>query len=384
MTTMRRIGTLDLTLGTPLDFDLFDSSGRLLLRRGQIVANTAMVDELVRRGASRYSLESDEAGMKRLYKRNASLPAFDSLTEMLANLQRILLLAPNPAHLQESIMALAGGLLELCTQEQDAAIASIALGAWTNHSVKHQLDTAIAAEAVAKAIDMPRAARQSLVCASLTMNMSLLDLHETLNQRNGPIQDGERAAMQSHPQATFEILQAAGVRDQEWLDAVRYHHESIDGSGYLGMVGDQVSLAAQVLRICDMYTARVTRRNWAATEKSNLTLVEILRGLGKFVRADVATSMVRALGIFPPGNHVLLENGEIGVVIRRGKDAKSPVVASYISPSGLPLGCPIHRDTSVDQFHCVAIVDPPKADVQLSPKALWGLRERLESGSSLR
>ena len=216
------------------------------------------------------------------------------------------------------------------------------------------------------------------------MNMSLLELHETLNQRSGPIADTEREAMQSHPLATYEILRSSGVQEQEWLEAVRCHHESIDGSGYLGLMGDQIPLGAQVLRICDMYTARVTHRSWAATEKSNLTLVEILRGLGKIVRADVATSMVRALGIFPPGNHVLLENGETGVVIRRGKDAKSPVVASYISPSGLPLGCPIHRDTSVEQFRCVAIVDPPKADVQLSPKALWGLRERLESGSSLR
>ncbi len=132
---MRRIGTLDLNLGVPLEFDLFDSTGRLLLRRGQIVGNPAMVDELIRRGASRYSTESEDAGAKRLYKRNASLPAFDSLTEMLANLQRILLLAPNPAHLKESILSLAVGLTELCVQEQDAAIASIALGAWTNHSV---------------------------------------------------------------------------------------------------------------------------------------------------------------------------------------------------------------------------------------------------------
>ncbi len=384
MTTMRRIGSLDLIAGTALDFDLFDGTGRLLLRRGQIVSNQAMVDELIRRGASRLSLESDDASARRLYRRNASLPAFDSLSEMLDGLQRAMLPAPDPLRLRETIVALAEGLQVLCLQEQDAAIASICLGTWPHHSIKHQMDTAIAAEALAKALEMPRPTRLSMMCAAMTMNLSTLELHETLNERSGPIDDAEQVRMRGHPLASWELLRSSGVQDPVWLEAVRCHHESVDGTGYLELVGDRIPLEAQVLRISDMYTARVTHRSWAATEKSNLTLVEILRGLGKFVMPQVATSMVRALGIFPPGNHVLLENGEIGVVIRRGKDAKSPVVASYISPSGLPLGCPIHRDTAVDQFHCVAIIDPPKADVQLSPKALWGLRERLESSSSAR
>lgn len=381
MANMARIGALDLMVGTPLEFDLFDGSGRLLLRRGQIVANAGMVDELIRRGACRFSLDNDDSS-KQLYRRNSSLPAFDSLQEMLSGLQRCLLLSPDPRHLKSHVTALAEGLLEMCQQEQDAALASIALGTWKHHSVKHQLDTAIAVESLGKIMDLPKDHGLMLCCASLTMNVSLLDLHEVLNNRSGPILDEEREAMKNHPIASADLLRAAGVQDERWLEAVRCHHESVDGSGYLGLAGEQVPLGAQMIRICDMYTARVTHRSWAATEKSNLTLVEILKGLGKLVRAEVATAMVRALGIFPPGNHVQLENGEIGVVLRRGKDAKSPVVASYIGASGLPLGCPIHRDTSVDQFHCVALVDPPNTDVQLSPRALWGLRERLESGSS--
>jgi len=45
------------------------------------------------------------------------------------------------------------------------------------------------------------------------------------------------------------------------LDAVRHHHEMLDGSGYPdGLSGDAISDVVRVLTICDLYAALTERR----------------------------------------------------------------------------------------------------------------------------
>lgn len=63
-----------------------------------------------------------------------------------------------------------------------------------------------------------------------------------------------------HAQASYEILKNRGY-SQRILEAVRYHHENMDGSGYPGnLMGEAIPLGARIIRVCDVYAALTSDR----------------------------------------------------------------------------------------------------------------------------
>ncbi|NCB92532.1 MAG: HD domain-containing protein [Clostridia bacterium] len=63
-----------------------------------------------------------------------------------------------------------------------------------------------------------------------------------------------------HAQASYDILKSRGY-NKEVLEAVLYHHENMDGSGYPeNLVGEAIPLGARIIRVCDVYAALTSDR----------------------------------------------------------------------------------------------------------------------------
>jgi HD-GYP domain-containing protein (c-di-GMP phosphodiesterase class II) len=65
-----------------------------------------------------------------------------------------------------------------------------------------------------------------------------------------------------HSQLGYDILKQEGFSD-DILEAVLYHHENYDGSGYPGnLSGDDIPLSARILRVCDVFAALISDRSY--------------------------------------------------------------------------------------------------------------------------
>lgn len=63
-----------------------------------------------------------------------------------------------------------------------------------------------------------------------------------------------------HPTLGYAILKEHGYSDYV-LQAVLYHHENIDGSGYPNnLKGDEIPLNAKIMRVCDAFGALIANR----------------------------------------------------------------------------------------------------------------------------
>ncbi|BCJ97970.1 HD-GYP domain-containing protein [Anaerocolumna chitinilytica] len=72
----------------------------------------------------------------------------------------------------------------------------------------------------------------------------------------------EMKYIRMHSDIGFDILKKYGYND-EVLNAILYHHENYDGSGYpQNLKGNQIPLGARILRICDVYAALISDRRY--------------------------------------------------------------------------------------------------------------------------
>ncbi|MDA9509487.1 hypothetical protein XI09_33600 [Bradyrhizobium sp. CCBAU 11386] len=76
----------------------------------------------------------------------------------------------------------------------------------------------------------------------------------------------ERALVETHPVAGYEFLKGHEGISSEILDAVRHHHEYLDGSGYPdALCAESIGDIVRILTISDIFAALIEHRHYKPT-----------------------------------------------------------------------------------------------------------------------
>jgi putative nucleotidyltransferase with HDIG domain len=84
--------------------------------------------------------------------------------------------------------------------------------------------------------------------------------------KSGRLEAEERALIETHPAAGWAALNGNPNISPEILDAVRHHHEYLDGSGYPdGLAAGSISDIVRILTISDIFAALIEHRTYKPT-----------------------------------------------------------------------------------------------------------------------
>jgi len=371
----RRISAAELAVGSTMPWDAYDGEGRLLLRKGQMIASSNQIEGLIERGLY------VETGLAR-DKTESGIPPDQEppsvvrlVLEARRRLQRICALSAPDAlkeNFPQQVFHIRELIREACELSQDVALATILLEHQGRYSIRHSVDAAIICHVVGTALGLREPELSATVAAALTMNISMLELQDTLQAQGSPLTAEQLQAVRNHPQQSAKMFRQRGLADDIWIGAVLSHHEATDGSGYPShKKGGEIPLPAQLVSLADIYCARISNRDYRAPLRPNAALRAIFLDQGK-VDKGLAHQFIKAVGVFPTGTPVRLENGEIAVVTQRGESANTPHVCSVVGPRGVPLAAPIPRDTSRTFYAVREVVDWAELGALPSMQALWG------------
>ena len=185
-----------------------------------------------------------------------------------------------------------------------------------------------------------------------------------------PLTPPQIEQVHAHPAASLAALEKIGVDDTVWLNAVRQHHENPAGTGYPQKITEPVE-EAQLLRLFDVLGARAMAR----ADRKPQPPAQILRALfveeGKSANAALVASLVKMLGLYPPGSFVKLENNELAVVFRPDAENNSLAVAAVTTAAGTPTMQPVRRDTYRKGLSVVGAITYDKVSVGYDLGKLW-------------
>jgi putative nucleotidyltransferase with HDIG domain len=76
-------------------------------------------------------------------------------------------------------------------------------------------------------------------------------------------------------------------------DAILYHHEHVDGSGYpAGLIGNEIPLISRILAICSAYDTMTSRDSYRTTMTPQDAIAELRRMAGRQFDSDLVNSFV--------------------------------------------------------------------------------------------
>lgn len=369
---MLRINLSDIKLGEPIAWDCFDAGGTLLLRKGVTVTSQRQIEGLIERGLF-VTLKPAPVEIPVPRPVEKASP-FHIIEEFKRRLRGLFdgIVSGQGADIQARVMKLSKDIQDVCDLDADAALGMLHLDTESRYTIVHPLHITILAELIARKKNLPLEERQRMLAAALTANVAMIELQDQLQKQDGPLSEEQKNAIRMHPLQAVDLLLASGVKDDFWIATVLHHHEKLDGSGYPGaMRGEAIPLTVRIIALADTYSAMVTPRVYRAQILARDALRDIFLKRGGEMDAELAQVFIKELGVFPPGTYVRLQNGEVGIVSRRGENAMKPIVQAIIGPRGAPLPHPLQRDSSDADYAIREMVARDRA-AKLDVHRMWG------------
>ena len=265
---------------------------------------------------------------------------FEDLLGLWADLECALsMLLRRPLQVQEfasKVQQLDLWLQNLVVHDIDAALYlmfQLASTSTVGYSASHALVCATLCHILAHELHLMPAERDSLVRAALTMNIAMTQLQDELaHQRERP-SSAQKEAIRTHPRESQALLMRLFIKDELWLDVVGQHHRQFSERVPLASLSPADRLT-RILGTIDRYAAMISPRKSRAG-RSAIDSVRAIVGQANQLHDEVGYTLVRAVGLCPPGTFVRLDNGDTAVVLRRSDTANHPLVASVIDPKGV-------------------------------------------------
>ncbi len=133
------------------------------------------------------------------------------------------------------------------------------------------------------------AALRALAEGAYLHDVGKVGIPDHVLNKPGALTDEERAWIQEHPIVGTDIVgRAPSLR--EALKVIRQHHERYDGGGYPdGLAGDEISLAARIVAVADVWDALTSDRAYRPAWPPDRALRHLDAGRGTHFDPGVST-----------------------------------------------------------------------------------------------
>lgn len=179
------------------------------------------------------------------------------------------------------------------------------------HTAVHTARTAHIAMLLGEVAGLDAGQQYVLATAALLHDIGKLSVPMRILEFRGRLDGADWSRMQGHSAVGGRIVQTMGLPLGEQIaQAVRQHHESVDGSGYPdGLRGSEIVLPARIISLADAYDAISAARAYHR-QRSHDETMDILAGevgrkcdgeLFALFRTDVVPQLLQDRCVSDPG-----------------------------------------------------------------------------------
>jgi HD-GYP domain-containing protein (c-di-GMP phosphodiesterase class II) len=173
-----------------------------------------------------------------------------------------------------------------------------AIDAKDNYTSAHSERVGGFARITGEALGLSRSRLQTLEWAGLLHDIGKIGVPEQILNKPGVLTPDEFEQMKKHSSIGYEVLKPV-AQFEPVLDAVRYHHENYDGSGYpQGLAGEQIPLDARIIHVVDVFDALTTTRPYRAAYEIPQAIALLEEGAGHVTDPEITRLFIDTLRRF--------------------------------------------------------------------------------------
>ncbi len=210
---------------------------------------------------------------------------------------------------------LSASIAEIFTASNDTVMHLIQQTGASEELYFHTLNVSVLSMMLAHQLKCTEQQIKDVGLAALFHDLGKVNLPDAINTKLGPLTKHEQSFYELHPQYGVELGVKAGL-PKFVLEVIAQHHEFMDGSGYPNKLkAEAITMPARIVALANVYDNLCNHND----PRLSLTPHEALSNMYAHRRTQfdpaVIATLVKSLGVYPPGTLVKLSNEAIGLVM---------------------------------------------------------------------
>jgi len=191
---------------------------------------------------------------------------------------------------------------------------------YVNYRLNHSVNVCILSVAMGRRLGLDRKSLRDLGIAALFHDIGTLDVPDEILSKPETLTAEEFTAVTRHTLRGAEMITRLKGVSQVPIAAMAVtlqHHLHLDLSGYPRIEREyEVCPFARIVAIADYYDAMTSERPYRSRPvRPDQTIAHMLKGAGKQFDLLLLKVFVQMMGAYPVGSLVLLDTGELAVVV---------------------------------------------------------------------
>jgi putative nucleotidyltransferase with HDIG domain len=267
------------------------------------------------------------------------------------------------------------GLAQAVAQNRTALLALTTLKNYDNYTFTHMVNVSILTMGQARAIGIDGPLLREFGLAALMHDIGKVRTPLEILNKPDKLTDEEFTIMKRHTIEGAEILRKTPDIPTLAPVVAFEHHLRLDGTGYPhGVSRPTLNIGTMLCSIADVYDAMRSQRKYQAAFPTDRILEVMKRNDGVQFDQHLVRRFAQLIGIYPVGNLVRLDTGEVAVVLKvHAPDPERPQVRVIFDREGrrLPLAHDVNLWEATEPGKPASILKPldPKA-YELDPLTL--------------
>jgi HD-GYP domain-containing protein (c-di-GMP phosphodiesterase class II) len=206
---------------------------------------------------------------------------------------------------------------------------------YDNYTIGHSVRVSLFAMLVGQKIGLSPIELVEIGTAGLLHDIGKSKIPQEILFKTARLDKDELYVMRKHPHYGGEILLETEDSSPTSIGAAFGHHLRQDGKGYPKIPKwAPISAVTSLIQVCDVFEALTAVRPYKPSLTPAQSYHIMMKDSGAFDRT-MLFSLVKVLGLYPPGSRVKLSTGEEGVVCSTGLRLDRPLVRITQSNEGV-------------------------------------------------
>jgi putative nucleotidyltransferase with HDIG domain len=234
------------------------------------------------------------------------------------------------------------GLAQAVAQNRTALLALTTLKNYDNYTFTHMVNVSILTMGQARGLGLDGPLLREFGLAALMHDIGKVRTPIEILNKPDKLTDIEFDIMKRHVVDGAEILRMTPEVPALAPVVAFEHHLRTDGSGYpAGVTRSSLNVGTMLCSIADVYDAMRSQRNYQQSFPTDRILAVLKRNDGQQFDQHLVRRFVQLIGIYPVGNLVRLNTGDVAVVRNiYAPDPYRPQVRVLIDRDGKRLELP--------------------------------------------
>lgn len=218
-------------------------------------------------------------------------------------------------------------IIDLIVQDESFMIGLTNIKNFSEYELNHSVNVSVLAACMGRRLGLEKNELLDLSICAFLHDIGKLDIPKSILEKPSKLTEEEKKIIEKHPY--FGAGKLARLSEVSSLPIISLHvalehHICNDFSGYPKCWKiEDTSLFSRIIKLCDFFDAITTKRAYRAhtLSRSNALNLMLERGSSEFDPV-LLKIFVKMIGIFPIGETVILNTGEIGVVMEVNPEDK--------------------------------------------------------------